>query len=218
MRSWFGDATRSDLLHSAGIDEAALFVVAIDEPDQAVGIVEHLKSRHPHLRVLARAFDRGHEYRLREAGADYAVRETFRSALEIGTRALRDLGVHPFKAEQLRATFEAAEEDVRDDLYAAWRRRPEGERMGRDHHQLFMQLDAAMADAMRTDRDDPPHPRGARLDAAARRATPTRSGPTRPLRTDSSPVLLSGRGREPTGPWAMLERGGRECWLAVSFV
>lgn len=154
VRSWFGDATRPDLLHTAGADEATLFVVAIDEPDQAVGIVRHLKQRHPHLRVLARAFDRGHEYRLREAGADATVRETFDAALELGTQALRDLGVHPFRAEQLRNTFRGAEADVRDDLYAAWHKRPEGERMGHDHQRLFMQLDAAMADAMRADRDD----------------------------------------------------------------
>lgn len=154
MKSWFGDATRPDLLQTAGIEEAALFVVAIDEPDQAVGIVEHLKHRHPHVRVLARAFDRGHEFRLREAGADYAIRETVGSALALATTALRELGTHPFRAENLRATFEATEAQVDDDLYEAWRRRPDGERMGHDYRELFMQLDAAMADAMQRDRDD----------------------------------------------------------------
>ncbi len=154
VKSWFGDATRPDLLHTAGIDEAALIVVAIDEVDQAVGIVEHVKHRHPHVRVLARAFDRGHDYRLQEAGADYIVRETFSAALDLGTRALRELGVHPFRAGHLRSTFESAERDVREALYAAWQQRPDGERLGRDHQELFMQLDAAMADAMQRDRDD----------------------------------------------------------------
>ncbi len=161
MQSFFGDATRPELLHTAGIDDAALFVVAIDEQDLAVELVHHLKRRHPHLRVLARAFDRGHEFRLREAGADYTIRETCNSALELGTEALRDLGIHPFKAEQLKATFQQAELDVRDDLYEAWRRRPDGERMGRDYRALFVQLNAAMADAMQGDRDDR-HTRGTR--------------------------------------------------------
>ena len=154
VRSWFGDANRLGLLQTAGIDDAALFVLAIDEPDQAVAIVEHVKRRHPRVRILARAFDRGHEYRLREAGADHTIRETFDSALALGTTALRELGVHPFKAEQLKAIFQAAEADVRDALYSAWRQRPDGERMGHDHQQLFMQLDAAMAEAMGRDRDD----------------------------------------------------------------
>ncbi len=161
MKSYFGDATRPELLHTAGVDEASLFVVAIDEQDLAVELVGHLKHRHPHLRVLARAFDRGHEFRLREAGADYTVRETNYSALELGAEALRDLGIHPFKAEQLKATFERAESDVQDQLYDAWLRRPEGERMGHDYRGLFIQLNAAMADAMRGDRDDR-HTRGAR--------------------------------------------------------
>ena len=59
VRSWFGDATRPDMLHTAGIEEAALLVVAIDEPDQAVGIVEHVKQRHPHVVVLARGLRSG---------------------------------------------------------------------------------------------------------------------------------------------------------------
>ncbi len=179
VRSWFGDATRPDLLHTAGIDDAALVIVAIDERDQAVEIVENVKRRHPHVRVLARAFDRGHDYQLREAGADYTVRETFYSALELGTRALRELGMHPFRARNLRSTFEAAENEVRDALYAAWQRRPDGERMGRDHHELFMQLDAAMAEAMQRDRDD-------RHSRAERGWTPPPKGYTSEFRTDSA--------------------------------
>ncbi len=154
MKSYFGDATRPDLLHTAGIEDAALFVIAIDEQDQAVELVKYLKHRYPHLRVLARAFDRGHDYRLREAGADYTVREAYHSALDLGTEALRELGLHPFKAEQLKATFDAAEAGVRDDLYEAWRRRPEGERMGADYRDLFIQLNTAMGEAMQGDRDD----------------------------------------------------------------
>jgi CPA2 family monovalent cation:H+ antiporter-2/glutathione-regulated potassium-efflux system ancillary protein KefC len=154
MKSYFGDATRSDLLEAAGLAQASLFVVAIDDTEDAVSLVHELKRRHPRLGVLARGFDRGHMYRLREAGADYVVMETYHSALELGTRALRAMGIHPFKAEQLKGAFTDAEERGRDQLYRAWLKRPEGERMGDDYLQLFMELDAVLRDVMQRDRDD----------------------------------------------------------------
>jgi monovalent cation:proton antiporter-2 (CPA2) family protein len=92
IKSYFGDATRPDLLHAAGVEEAALFVIAIDDRDQAVELARYLAHTYPDLRVLARAFDRGHLYALREAGVHRVVSETYYSALELGKHALRGLG------------------------------------------------------------------------------------------------------------------------------
>ena len=161
IKSFYGDATRPALLHTAGIDDATLFVVAIDEAEQAVELVRYLKHAHPHLRVLARARDRLHLYHLRDAGADYIVAETYHSALNMGSAVLRELGVHPFKAEQLRAAFEQIEQNSIDQLYGAWQQRGEGERVGTNYLQLFFELDGIIRQAMLRDRDDR-HPRSAR--------------------------------------------------------
>lgn len=154
IRSYFGDASRPDLLHSAGIESAALLVLAIDEQEQAVELVRHLKHRHPQLKILARAYDRGHHYRLRDAGADYIVSETFHSALALGNEVLRELGVHPFRAEQLKNAFCRAETAGHDQLYSTWREMDEGEKMSRDYLQLFIQLNEAMTEVMKADRTD----------------------------------------------------------------
>jgi monovalent cation:proton antiporter-2 (CPA2) family protein len=154
IRSYFGDASRPDLLHSAGIESASLFVLAIDEQNQAVELVRHLKHRHPHLKILARAYDRGHHYRLRDAGADYIVSETFHSALALGGEVLRELGVHPFRAEQLKNAFNRAEGTGHEQLYCTWREMDEGEKVSRDYLQLFIQLNEAMSDVMKGDRTD----------------------------------------------------------------
>ena len=154
FKSYFGDVTRPDLLHTAGAAEASLFVVAIDEREQAVELVRFLKERYPALAVLARAYDRGHLYQLREAGADHVVVETYRSALSIGTEALRRLGHHPFKARQLELAFEAVEREGLDGLYAKWLERPEGERLGSDYLNLFMELHELLRTRMSGDRDD----------------------------------------------------------------
>ncbi|WP_299728092.1 hypothetical protein [uncultured Endozoicomonas sp.] len=57
------------------------------------------------MQVLARAFDRGHHYELCDAGADYVISETYDSALNLGAESLVRLGVHPFKAEQIKQGF-----------------------------------------------------------------------------------------------------------------
>ncbi len=154
FRSYYGDATRGSLLEAAGVEQAALFIVAIDEPGQAVLLVRELKRRCPQLRVLARAFDRGHHYQLRDAGADHVLQETHHSALELGTEALRSSGFSNARALQLRDTFEAVEREGHRKLYAAWQDTTEGERSVHSYRDLYMQLNEVMRDAM-TDAESP---------------------------------------------------------------
>ena len=161
IRSYYGDATRPDLLHAAGVAEASLFVIAIDDPDQAVELTRYLRRARPELRVLARAYDRGNLYALREAGAHWVVSETYHSALETGRHALRALGVHPFRAAQLAAAFDDAEARGRDVLYAEWQKKSEGERYGRGFRSLYIELEAALREQLQQDRDDR-HARGER--------------------------------------------------------
>ena len=154
IRSYFGDATRPDLLHSAGVEKASLFVLAIDDQEQAVELVRYLKHRYPQLKVLARAYDRGHHYRLKDAGADYVVSETFHSALKLGAEALCRLGIHPFRAHTLKSAFDRHEHAGHTELFAMWRKQGEGDKVGRDYLELFIQLDQAMREQMQRDRAD----------------------------------------------------------------
>jgi CPA2 family monovalent cation:H+ antiporter-2/glutathione-regulated potassium-efflux system ancillary protein KefC len=154
MKTYYGDASRPDLLHSAGVDEASLFVVAIDDQEQALELVRHLRQHHPQLRVLARAYDRGHLYALREAGADWVVSETYHAALEMAKHTLRALDYHPFRAEKLTIAFDRAEMRGRDALYEAWLKKSDGERYGRDFRTLYMELEEALAGSMNADRAD----------------------------------------------------------------
>ena len=154
MKGYYGDATRLELLHTAGLDEASLLVIAIDEEEQATNLVREVKRTHPGLRILARAFDRLHRYHLLDAGADYVVNETYYSALEMGCEALVSLGVHPFRAEQVKAAFERTEQEGNERLYGAWQDRPEGEKLGTNYLEMFMELETILRDALRRDRDD----------------------------------------------------------------
>ncbi|MEM6461155.1 MAG: monovalent cation:proton antiporter-2 (CPA2) family protein [Pseudomonadota bacterium] len=105
IRTFYGDASRPDLLQSAGLAEASLLVVAIDEMERAVEIVKHARAVRPDLHIIARARNRHFVYELYKAGATDIVRETFDSAVRASRYALEAFGVHPHEAEKLITVF-----------------------------------------------------------------------------------------------------------------
>ncbi len=105
VKSFFGDAGRPDLLESAGLSDADLLVVAIDDPDRATEIVSFARRSNPAIRIIARAYDRLHHYKLLEAGADHIVREVFEGSVQAGGLALHSLGMHPYEVEKRKSVF-----------------------------------------------------------------------------------------------------------------
>ncbi len=104
--TYFGDATRPDLLMSAGIDNAKLLIVAIDGRDQINAMVEYVVRNFPNVHVVARAVDRDHVYELWARGCRDIIRETYDSSLRIGRSAFEALGVSRDKAERLKDVFQ----------------------------------------------------------------------------------------------------------------
>ena len=154
IKSYFGDASRADLLHTAGIEEASLLVVSMDNPDSATQVVKYVKQTYPKVKVLARAFDRGHAYMLRSAGADYIQKETLLSALELGADAMKCLGFHPFHVEQQKNIFRRVEKRSSDVLYQAWCDDSSGERFDNNYRKLFIELEETIKKEMLKDRSD----------------------------------------------------------------
>lgn len=155
IKSYFGDASRSDLLETAGIEYARLLVIALDDRDRALQMVRHVKRAYPHVWVLARAFDRGHSYQLREAGADDVVSETYHSALELGGHALTAVGVHPMRAKQMTWAFVQNEEAHEDELFDAWKEIEGGISFSPRYGELFMKLEESLNSAMQQDWPEP---------------------------------------------------------------
>ena len=100
VKAYFGDAMRPDLLHAAGIEEAQMLIVALDEKDSITELVRYVSENYPHVYIVARAFDRHHVYELWSAGSRDIIRETFDSSVRAGRSALEALGVHPYDAER----------------------------------------------------------------------------------------------------------------------
>ena len=115
IKSYYGDATRLDLLRTAGAERAKLFVVAIDHEEQALRIVDLIHENFPNLRILARATSRQHAYELMRRGVEDVYRETFGSAVDLSVDALQALGMPQQRAIRAAQIFrEHDNESVRE--------------------------------------------------------------------------------------------------------
>ena len=105
FKVFYGDATRLDLLESAGIDKAKLLILAIDDWQGMISIARQVKQLYPQVKILARAWDMIHAYELLDAHLDYIERETFEGAVQLGQHALQELGFSPDRADRLARKF-----------------------------------------------------------------------------------------------------------------
>jgi monovalent cation:proton antiporter-2 (CPA2) family protein len=105
LKVYYGDASRYDLLKTAGAAQARLLVLALDSPEKTLQLVEIARKHFPHLVILARAFDWDDAHRLIEAGVTYVYRESLDTSLRMGTDALRMLGFRSYQAQRAAQTF-----------------------------------------------------------------------------------------------------------------
>jgi glutathione-regulated potassium-efflux system protein KefB len=109
FKAYYGDATRMDLLESAGIARAKLLFVAIDDAEAAMRVVKRVRQRYPGVQLLVRAHSRTDAYEYAELGVP-AVRETFASALDAATRLLVTLGYQTADARRIVERFREYDE------------------------------------------------------------------------------------------------------------
>jgi len=101
----YGDATRLDLLRTAGAASARVLVVAIDDVEHSLQLVDLARSHFPQLTVVARARNVQHYYALRDRGVAHIERETLDAALMSGRSVLALMGWQPYAARQLAMRF-----------------------------------------------------------------------------------------------------------------
>jgi len=123
FKIYYGDGTRLDILHASGAGHADAILVCTDTAGTTSHIVQLLKSEFPLVKVLARAYDRGHALQLIKQGVDFQLRETAESAFVFGEAALRALGVADDTARAVsddmrRRDAERLELQTLGDLYA----------------------------------------------------------------------------------------------------
>jgi len=110
-KAYYGDATRMDVLESAGIAGARLLVLALDDPEATRRLAERVRARYPELKLIVRAHGRSDAFEYAEMGVP-AVRETFGSALIAAEAALRALDFGPLAARRVVSKFRRVDEEA----------------------------------------------------------------------------------------------------------
>jgi voltage-gated potassium channel Kch len=109
---YYGDASRLDLLRAAHIEQARIFVLAVDDVQASLKIAETVKTHFPKLEIYARARNRHHAHMLMDLGVKVFVRETYFSSLRLAEQVLCGLGLERAEVvasiEKFRAYDEAA--------------------------------------------------------------------------------------------------------------
>ncbi|NGZ86351.1 glutathione-regulated potassium-efflux system protein KefC [Duganella aceris] len=105
LKVYYGDATRLDLLLAAGLAQARALVVAIDNVDDSLALVDAVRGRFPELAILVRARNVSHYYALLDRGVTLIERETFEASLQLGAKLLESLGFGAERAGQAAQLF-----------------------------------------------------------------------------------------------------------------
>jgi glutathione-regulated potassium-efflux system ancillary protein KefC/glutathione-regulated potassium-efflux system protein KefB len=105
FKIFYGDASRDDLLHTAGAAKAKLLVIAVDDRATINKIVETAKHNFPNLQIYVRAYDVVHYHELQRLGVDYIERELFLGSLHMGEMVLQSLGMRAYQARRKAQQF-----------------------------------------------------------------------------------------------------------------
>ncbi len=121
FKGFFGDPTRPELLHAAGLDTAKVLVVALDDRPAANRLVAYARRARPDLHIVARAHDRVHVYELYQAGANDIVREMFDSSIRAGRYVLENMGLSEYEAARMTQFFFHRDRENIRALAALWK-------------------------------------------------------------------------------------------------
>ena len=141
VKVYYGDASRADLLHAAGVGHADLVIIAVGGADRILDIARNVRRHFPDVAIAARAVDREHAHALMELGVTLFERETFHSALHLGRRVLEHLGHSEDEAARLARDFHERDEEL---LRSAFHLRGDREAYWGAVRQSMTLLDEAM--------------------------------------------------------------------------
>jgi monovalent cation:proton antiporter-2 (CPA2) family protein len=102
---YYGDATRPDLLESAGIAEANLLISAVDDHDTSLKLVEIVKNEYPHVKLMVRAKSRYEAYELLNKGVQHVYRESLDTSVKLAADVLHQMGFRKYSVYRQAQNF-----------------------------------------------------------------------------------------------------------------
>lgn len=145
---YFGNPAREDVLRAAGAETAKVLVVALDDMDETLAVVEMAQRRFRSLAIFARARNRRHAHMLMDIGITGIIRETFFSSLRLTEMVLEQLGIPPESAHRAIELFREHDE----------RNLTETQSISGDEQKLIQSAQQAAQELMELFEDDRPLP------------------------------------------------------------
>jgi glutathione-regulated potassium-efflux system ancillary protein KefC len=139
FRVFYGDATRLDLLRTAGAGAATALVVAVDDVEQSLAIVDLAREHFPNAKIIARARNVGHLYQLLDRKVEYVERELFESSLRSARSALEVLGWPAHEAREAAMRFRVRNIQLMRDIYPHYKDRAKVIAVAKDGRQQFQE-------------------------------------------------------------------------------
>lgn len=102
---YYGDATKPALLRAAGIEEAELFVLCLDDPEKNKFLVDYCKENYPDLKIFVRAKKRLDAYDFLNKNVNNIYRETLGTAVDMAVDILKENGMRKYTARRMGKRF-----------------------------------------------------------------------------------------------------------------
>ncbi len=112
FKVFYGDATRIDLLESAGAAKAKILISAIDSPERNYQLVDEVKKQFPHLELFIRAKNRMDAYELIDLGINHIYRDSLHTSVNLGVDVLHALGQRRYTVSRKAAEFIQYDEEA----------------------------------------------------------------------------------------------------------
>ncbi|WP_419868805.1 monovalent cation:proton antiporter-2 (CPA2) family protein [Chryseobacterium sp. CT-SW4] len=107
FKVYFGDATRIPILRAAGIEDAEILVLCLDDPDDNKFIADMVREHYPDVKIFVRAKNRIDAYDYLNNGIENIYRETLGTAVDMAVDVLHETGMRKYAARRLGQRFMA---------------------------------------------------------------------------------------------------------------
>ncbi|APZ47466.1 potassium transporter [Polaribacter reichenbachii] len=108
---YYGDATRTDLLESAGIAEAKIVICATNKIGVSKAISKLVKEKYPHVELMIRTKNRYDAYELLNLGHTNIYRESLDTSLLLARDVLSKMGFRKYTLNRQIQNFKKYDED-----------------------------------------------------------------------------------------------------------
>ncbi|WP_370898941.1 monovalent cation:proton antiporter-2 (CPA2) family protein [Chryseobacterium gossypii] len=111
FKVYYGDATKIPILRAAGIEDAEILVLCLDDPDDNKFIAELVREHYPKVKIFVRAKNRLDAYDYLNNGIDNIYRETLGTAVDMAVDILHETGMRKYAARRLGQRFMAIDKE-----------------------------------------------------------------------------------------------------------